>query len=209
MTRFRSATRRQVIEPANCSGLSQPLALTAMGLGWGLVQLDVSIVNTALESIGTSLGGGVSELQWVVSIYTVAFASLILTTGALGESLRCEKNFHDWLCPIHGRFADFWTGADIRNPDCSPRSTGRWRGDHGAKLAGAAQPRLYRTQSSRPRRRLVSGGWRRCAYCRAASGRRTDCVGRMAEHLSRQPGDRPCGPVADLGICHRYAASEP
>jgi len=88
MTRFRSATRRQVIEPANCSGLSQPLTLAAMSLGWGLVQLDVSIVNTALESIGTALGGGVSELQWVVSIYTVAFASLILTTGALGEGAK-------------------------------------------------------------------------------------------------------------------------
>ena len=81
MTRFRSATRSQVIEPANCSGHSKPLTLAAMSLGWGVVQLDVSIVNTALESIGTSLGGGVSELQWVVSIYTVAFASLILTTA--------------------------------------------------------------------------------------------------------------------------------
>ena len=65
MTRFRAATRNQVIEPANRTGLSNPLTLTAMSLGWGLVQLDVSIVNTALESIGTSLGGGVSELQWV------------------------------------------------------------------------------------------------------------------------------------------------
>ena len=93
MTRFRSATRSQVIEPANCSGLSKPLTLTAMSLGWGLVQLDVSIVNTALESIGTALGGGVSELQWVVSIYTVAFASLILTTGALGDRLGAKRIF--------------------------------------------------------------------------------------------------------------------
>jgi DHA2 family methylenomycin A resistance protein-like MFS transporter len=82
-----------VIEPANCSGLSQPLTLAAMSLGWGLVQLDVSIVNTALESIGTALGGGVSELQWVVSIYTVAFASLILTTGALGDRLGAKRIF--------------------------------------------------------------------------------------------------------------------
>jgi hypothetical protein len=73
-----------VIEPAKGSVLSKPLTLTAMSLGWGVVQLDVTIVNTALESIGTSLGGGVSQLQWVVSIYTVAFASLILTAGALG-----------------------------------------------------------------------------------------------------------------------------
>jgi len=46
-----------------------------------------------LESIGTSLGGGVSELQWVVSIYTVAFASLILTTGALGDRLGAKRTF--------------------------------------------------------------------------------------------------------------------
>jgi DHA2 family methylenomycin A resistance protein-like MFS transporter len=38
-----------------------------------------------LNSIGMSLGGGVSELQWVVSIYTIAFAALILTAGVLGD----------------------------------------------------------------------------------------------------------------------------
>jgi DHA2 family methylenomycin A resistance protein-like MFS transporter len=35
-----------------------------MSLGYGVVQLDITIVNTALNSIGTSLGGGVAELQW-------------------------------------------------------------------------------------------------------------------------------------------------
>ena len=49
------------------SGLSTALTLAAMSLGYGVVQLDVTIVNTALTSIGSSLGGGVSELQWVVS----------------------------------------------------------------------------------------------------------------------------------------------
>jgi DHA2 family methylenomycin A resistance protein-like MFS transporter len=78
-----------VIEPAKGSVLSKPLTLTAMSLGWGVVQLDVTIVNTALESIGTSLGGGVSQLQWVVSIYTVAFASLIFDGWRFRRSLRC------------------------------------------------------------------------------------------------------------------------
>jgi DHA2 family methylenomycin A resistance protein-like MFS transporter len=82
-----------VIEPAKGSVLSKPLTLTAMSLGWGVVQLDVTIVNTALESIGTSLGGGVSQLQWVVSIYTVAFASLILMAGALGDRLGAKRIF--------------------------------------------------------------------------------------------------------------------
>jgi hypothetical protein len=39
------------------------LTLAAMSLGYGVVQLDVTIVNSALSSIGSSLGGGVPELQ--------------------------------------------------------------------------------------------------------------------------------------------------
>jgi DHA2 family methylenomycin A resistance protein-like MFS transporter len=64
-----------------------------MSLGYGVVQLDVTIVNTALDSIGTSLGGGVSELQWVVSTYTIAFAAFILTAGALGDRIGAKRVF--------------------------------------------------------------------------------------------------------------------
>jgi len=64
-----------------------------MSLGYGVVQLDVTIVNTALNSIGASLGGGVSELQWIVSTYTIAFAALILTAGALGDRIGAKKVF--------------------------------------------------------------------------------------------------------------------
>src|SRR4029077_16012068 len=67
--------------------------LVAMSLGYGVVQLDVTIVNTALAAIGTSLGGGVSELQWVVSTYTITFAAFILTAGALGDRLGAKKIF--------------------------------------------------------------------------------------------------------------------
>jgi DHA2 family methylenomycin A resistance protein-like MFS transporter len=74
-------------------GLSTSLTLAAMSLGYGVVQLDVTIVNTALNSIGTSLGGGVSELQWVVSSYTIAFAAFILTAGALGDRIGAKRIF--------------------------------------------------------------------------------------------------------------------
>ena len=71
------------------SSLAKRLTLAAMSLGYGVVQLDVTIVNTALNTIGTSLGGGVSELQWIVSTYTIAFAALILTAGALIAAVGC------------------------------------------------------------------------------------------------------------------------
>src|ERR1051325_4936812 len=69
------------------------LTLAAMSLGYGVVQLDVTIVNTALASIGNSLGGGVAELQWVVSAYTIAFAAFILTAGALGDRIGARSIF--------------------------------------------------------------------------------------------------------------------
>ncbi len=64
-----------------------------MSLGYAVVQLDITIVNTALASISASLGGGVSELQWVVSAYTIAFAAFILTAGALGDRIGAKRVF--------------------------------------------------------------------------------------------------------------------
>jgi DHA2 family methylenomycin A resistance protein-like MFS transporter len=87
-----AATPPSASKPAR-SGLSTSLTLAAMSLGYGVVQLDVTIVNTALSSIGGSLGGGVSELQWVVSAYTIAFAAFILTAGALGDRIGAKRVF--------------------------------------------------------------------------------------------------------------------
>src|SRR5882757_761539 len=75
------------------SKLAASLTLAAMSLGYGVVQLDVTIVNTALDAIGSSLGGGVAELQWVVSSYTIAFAAFILTAGALGDRIGAKRIF--------------------------------------------------------------------------------------------------------------------
>jgi DHA2 family methylenomycin A resistance protein-like MFS transporter len=90
--------RHQAQPPARDAGTERPrfaksLTLVAMSLGYGVVQLDVTIVNTALSSIGGALGGGVAELQWVVSAYTIAFAALILSAGALGDRLGARKVF--------------------------------------------------------------------------------------------------------------------
>jgi len=61
------------------------LVLAAATLGFGVIQLDVSVVNVAVKSIGTALGGGVTGLQWVIDAYTLTFAALILSAGSLGD----------------------------------------------------------------------------------------------------------------------------
>ena len=79
--------------PRAGSRLATSLTLAAMSLGYGVVQLDVTIVNTALDAMGRTLGGGVAELQWVVSAYTIAFAAFILTAGALGDRIGAKRVF--------------------------------------------------------------------------------------------------------------------
>lgn len=64
-----------------------------MSLGFAVVQLDVSVVNVAIKSIGTGLGGGVSGLQWIVNAYTITFAAFILTAGALGDRVGAKRVF--------------------------------------------------------------------------------------------------------------------
>ena len=51
------------------------------------INLDVTIVNVALPSMGRQLGAGTSTLQWIVDGYSLAFASLVLTGGAIGDRL--------------------------------------------------------------------------------------------------------------------------
>ena len=56
-----------------------PRAATLIGtsLGFGVIQLDVTVVNVAVKAIGGTFGGGIAELQWVVSSYVLVFAALI------------------------------------------------------------------------------------------------------------------------------------
>ena len=48
-------------------------------------QIDTSVVNLAVKSIGADLHAGVSEMQWVIDSYNLVYASLLLTAGTLGD----------------------------------------------------------------------------------------------------------------------------
>jgi DHA2 family methylenomycin A resistance protein-like MFS transporter len=69
------------------------LTLAVICSGYFMVILDAVIVNVALPSLGRELHGAVSDLQWVVDGYTVAFAGLLLSAGALGDKLNPKGVF--------------------------------------------------------------------------------------------------------------------
>ncbi|MFD7015554.1 MFS transporter [Streptomyces sp. NPDC059928] len=74
-------------------GASPALTLAAALVGFALITLDASVVNVALPAIGTDLGGGMSGLQWVVDAYTLAFAALMLSTGAFADRVGSAKAY--------------------------------------------------------------------------------------------------------------------
>jgi EmrB/QacA subfamily drug resistance transporter len=59
--------------------------LAAMVFGLFMPMLDNLVVNTALPTIGRDLSAGISGLQWIIDAYVLAFASFMLTGGALGD----------------------------------------------------------------------------------------------------------------------------
>lgn len=61
------------------------ITLTTMAFVLFMANLDDTVMNVALPKIQTSLGSGVSELQWILNAYTLSAASLILTSGTLGD----------------------------------------------------------------------------------------------------------------------------
>ncbi|GGS99552.1 MFS transporter [Streptomyces cinerochromogenes] len=89
----------QTLMPPGLSGrtrqpsTSPALTLAAAVLGSGLITLDATIVNVALPAIGSSLGGGMSGLQWVVDAYTLAFAALMLSTGAFADRAGASRAY--------------------------------------------------------------------------------------------------------------------
>jgi MFS transporter, DHA2 family, methylenomycin A resistance protein len=87
MTHVRVASRASSL-PA---GL--PLILTAASFGFTIVQLDVTIVNVALDAIGREFGAPTASLQWVVDAYTLLLAALLLSAGALGDRFGPRRAF--------------------------------------------------------------------------------------------------------------------
>ncbi|MBV9192706.1 MAG: DHA2 family efflux MFS transporter permease subunit [Solirubrobacterales bacterium] len=67
--------------------------LAATVLGSGMAQLDATVVNVALPSIGRDLHARVSALQLVVTAYSVTLAALILLSGTLGDRLGRRRVF--------------------------------------------------------------------------------------------------------------------
>ncbi|WP_367820797.1 MFS transporter [Streptomyces sp. LMG1-1-1.1] len=71
--------------PAPLSARGRWTVLAVCALSMFLVGVDTTIVNVGLPEIGRGLGVGTRELEWVVDVYTVVMASLLIVSGALAD----------------------------------------------------------------------------------------------------------------------------
>jgi EmrB/QacA subfamily drug resistance transporter len=61
------------------------LPLVAICLGAFILLVDVTIVNVALPSMADDLHASFSSLQWVMDVYALALAALLLVAGSLAD----------------------------------------------------------------------------------------------------------------------------
>jgi MFS transporter, DHA2 family, methylenomycin A resistance protein len=62
-------------------------------LGFFVVALDTQVVNVALPTIRADLGGTLSDLQWIVTAYTLSFSSLLLFGGTFSERIGAKRAY--------------------------------------------------------------------------------------------------------------------
>lgn len=66
-------------------------ALGSVMIGTFMVVLDITIVNVSLAKIMGAFGVTVSEVEWVITGYLLAFGVLLPTSGWLGNTLGCKR----------------------------------------------------------------------------------------------------------------------
>ncbi|MDT5214347.1 MAG: hypothetical protein QOK18_2586 [Mycobacterium sp.] len=67
-----------------------------------IVSMDATIVNVAIPSIRTDLHASPSQLQWVVDVYTLVLASLLMLSGATGDRFGRRRVFQIGLVVFAG-----------------------------------------------------------------------------------------------------------
>jgi len=78
---------------APCVEAAEPWILAATILGSSMAFIDSTVVNVALPAIQGSLGGTLTDMQWVVEAYGLLLGALILTGGALGDIFGRKRMF--------------------------------------------------------------------------------------------------------------------
>ncbi len=75
------------------SARRKAIILVSCCLSLLIVSMDATIVNVAIPAIRSDLHASATQMQWVVDIYTLVLASLLMLAGATGDRLGRRRVF--------------------------------------------------------------------------------------------------------------------
>ena len=183
---------------ASATSMLQRRVLAATSISYAVVLLDASIVNVALERISKALATDIAGLQWIVSAYTLAFASLLLTGGISGDRWGARNVYLAGL--IVFILASALCGLA---PDLMILIAARTLQGVGAAMLVPCSLTLISHAYPHPQQRASAiDVWGGCGGVAMAAGppdrRHPDSLVRLAQHLSGQRTDRRGRNLANL-----------
>ncbi|MFI7138812.1 MFS transporter [Streptomyces massasporeus] len=158
------------------------------GAAWALVitsvagfmaALDNLVVTTALPSIREDLGGGLHDLEWTVSAYTLTFAVLLMFGAALGDRFGRRRLFIAGLAVFTGASA-----AAAMAPGIDPLIAARAIQGVGAAVMMPLTLTLLTAAVPVAKRGMAYGIWGAVNGLAVASGPLVG--GTLTEHISWQ-----------------------
>ncbi|WP_018179387.1 MFS transporter [Jongsikchunia kroppenstedtii] len=154
------------------------LLLTACCLGTFLLLLYTSIVTVALPSIGTGLDAAFGSRQWVIDIYTLALAGLLLGAGAVGDAVGSRRLY---LVGLSG-FTLATLGCGLAPSAAALVAMRAAQGVAGAAMFAAILPLIGLTYTEAKQRATAFAVWGAVAGAASAVG--TVCGGVITEYAS-------------------------
>ncbi len=100
--------------------------------------VDAFVVNVAIPTIAAELHASTAEIESVIAIYLIAYATLIVTGGRLGDIYGTKGVFLCRRLRLHADLALVRAGAIRARADHRAARAGRDRGADGAAGAGDA-----------------------------------------------------------------------
>ncbi|NYI04715.1 MFS transporter [Allostreptomyces psammosilenae] len=143
-----SAPSPSATSQAAPDGRSRWLALGVLATGMLMIILDGSIVTVAMPAIQSDLGFTPAGLSWVVNAYLIAFGSLLLLAGRLGDLIGRKRMF------LHG-VAVFTAASLLAGAATSPALliAARFLQGVGSAMASAVSLGILVTLFTEPRER--------------------------------------------------------
>jgi len=118
-------------------GSTGVIGLVAALLGFFMLSLDSTAVNVALPGIERDLGGSTAGLQWVIDAYTLMFAALLISAGAVSDRAGAKRLYATGLAAFLASSAACGLAPHARVPGRLAGGPGQRRRCHAAGLARA------------------------------------------------------------------------